>query len=463
MMIHLSKSLQRICLLLFVVAAMAISPGTVATQPTTVVVDADTMALDGNVSSVANLLANKGSDGKISFREALLAVNNTGPGHTIKFNLPHGTRLFYNGTLFLTASHTTIDGDVSGNGKPDVLFASPDQFVWMQVSSDNNTFRNLAFISLELDGNGAHHNTVTDSYIGTDIDGVQARSDLGNGLVLDNGAHNNIIENNIVGGRRFTIISGQTVVGTGILIEDGSHDNIVRGNRIGVNVNGAAIPNGFGVGIEDGASNNTIGGNRSSVGCDNPCNVISSNDDGVGINNVNNPGLPTTGNLILGNYIGVSPDGQNSMPNTGAGVQIFDGATHNIIGGERSGVACDGPCNVISSNNGNGVLITGKDTVNNRVLGNYIGLSADGSKKLPNGKTESDGSVIDNLPAIMLSQGASQTIVGGERSGTSCDGPCNVISGNNATGIGIKGVYSDTQTINNQVLGNFIGVTPDGT
>ena len=53
-----------------------------------VIVDTTSRVLDGDIRGVEELNNDKGEDGKISIREALAAVNNEGPGNTIRFNLP---------------------------------------------------------------------------------------------------------------------------------------------------------------------------------------------------------------------------------------------------------------------------------------------------------------------------------------------------------------------------------------
>src|SRR5258706_16466694 len=84
--------------------------------------------------------------------------------------------------------------------------------------------------------------------------------------------------------------------------EDGTRNNLVQGNYIGLNAAGtAALPNTFsGVAIFNGAQSNMIGGLTASAR-----NVISGNaNQGVVISDIN-----TTGNVVSGNYIGLSGDG----------------------------------------------------------------------------------------------------------------------------------------------------------
>jgi len=78
-----------------------------------------------------------------------------------------------------------------------------------------------------------------------------------------------------------------------------------------------------------------------------------------------------TRNLVQGNYIGAAPGGGYRFgtgdPGNGADGVRIDDAPDNQIGG---GTAGDG--NVISSNSGDGVNITGADAAGNTVANNII-------------------------------------------------------------------------------------------
>jgi len=63
----------------------------IATSGAELIVDTTADTVDGNTGSVALLVTNKGSDGKISLREAIIASNNTAGANTIA--LPAGTYL----------------------------------------------------------------------------------------------------------------------------------------------------------------------------------------------------------------------------------------------------------------------------------------------------------------------------------------------------------------------------------
>jgi len=466
-----------------------------------VTVDTTSNVVDGDTSSIAALLANKGPDGKISFLEALAAVNASGPGHTLNFNLPHGSVISFSFSVYLDAGSTIIDGDVNGDGKPDVLLDGPTGFHSLVIRSSNNILRNLAITGISLDGtSGGGGNQILNNYIGTDIEGKLPRPRELNGMEIENNTHDNTIKGNIIAGNAF---AAPNLDAGGILIITGAHDNTVRGNRIGLNVDGNAVPNEAGMfvtGAFGGANvtHNTIGGDRAGAACDDPCNVISGNSYGVVIYDSR-----TVSNTVKGNYIGLKADGSgpalpaaddartsgatgsshvatlrmvgacnetcvaggvsssSGLParptiapaavaqgNRDGGIAIGSGATDNVIGGSRAGVACDGACNVISGNGAEGVQLYGANTMNNKVLGNYIGLN-------PAGTT-----AVANLNAgILVVDGVTRNTIGGNRSGAACDGPCNAISGNVQEGIMLSG----TVIMSNTVLGNFIGVNAAGT
>jgi hypothetical protein len=116
----------------------------------------------------------------------------------------------------------------------------------------------------------------------------------------------------------------------------------------------------FGVRVGVGFANNTIGGG----------NVIYGNTDGIQI-----AGYHTARNVVVGNYIGTDATGNTAMPND-VGVHIAFGS-ENTVGG-----ITEAERNVISGN-WFGVQIHAGD--GNVVVGNYIGVGADGETHVPNG------------------------------------------------------------------------------
>ena len=196
----------------------------------------------------------------------------------------------------------------------------------------------------------------------------------------------------------------------------------VKDNKIGTDVNGLVkIPNGkAGVAIDE-SPNNTVRDN-----------LISGNTL-VGVFIVQ---AASIGNKVLGNKIGTTRDGDKALENGYHGVLIHN-APNNQIGGST---AADR--NVISGNKKDGVRIEGKDSKNNTVAGNYIGVDVlGGTTKVPNGRS---GIWIDKAP---------ENIVGGiwPESG-------NVISGNGSDGVVINGADAK----GNKILGNLIGTDKNG-
>jgi titin len=197
-------------------------------------------------------------------------------------------------------------------------------------------------------------NIVQGNYIGTDESGTAAISNGMEGIWIAPGAQDNIIGGSSAQERN--VISGNKLFGLSIS-GSGATGNVVKGNYIGVDASGsAALANGHGLVISDGSQNNIVGGSAPGEG-----NVISANGTGVLIRRAD-----TSGNAIIGNYIGTDATGGQLLGDA-VGIWILKGAQHNTIGGTGSGEG-----NVISGNSLFGVDIDGTDTTGNTVRGNSI-------------------------------------------------------------------------------------------
>jgi len=141
------------------------------------------------------------------------------------------------------------------------------------------------------------------------------------------------------------------------------------------------------------------------------------------------------GNKIQGNYIGTNASGTADFGNGREGVRVESPSA--TIGGTTALAR-----NVISGNNGHGVLLYG--STNSIVQGNYAGTNAAGTAPIGNGV---DGIAVDG--------GGSNTI------GGTAAGAGNVASGNANQGIAIFGVDFGTTT-GNVVYGNRVGTTYNG-
>src|SRR5436309_1781274 len=134
--------------------------------------------------------------------------------------------------------------------------------------------------------------------------------------------------------------------------------NVIEGNYIGTNALGTAISSNVSLGIwMSNSPNNTIGGTTAASR-----NIISGNGTGV-FEGVRIESSASTGNQVLGNYIGTDVTGAVALGNTGSGIFI-NGANNNTVGGTSAGAQ-----NVIAGNQGSGIDINAS---NNTVQGNYI-------------------------------------------------------------------------------------------
>ena len=201
----------------------------------------------------------------------------------------------------------------------------------------------------------------------------------------------------------------------GIFI-DGSDatGNKVTGNYLGTDASGTQDL-GNNIGVLDYDPNNTVGGTTPAAR-----NVISGNSYGVAI-------IGANGTKVAGNYIGTDASGTKDLGNGGNGVQIEFGS--HTIGGATAGER-----NVISGNEGNGVLITGNDSEGNKVMGNYVGTDKNGAAPLAN-----------SANGVYIS--AQNNTVGGTTAGGS-----NVISANAGSGVSIYG----NSAKGNRILQNSI-------
>lgn len=265
--------------------------------------------------------------------------------------------------------------------------------------------------------------TISGNCIGTDATGDTAIPNNHYGINLFQNAANVVIGGNSTQERN--IISGNDEVG--IYLNDSSVDSII-GNYIGVNVDGVvALGNGgTGIYVSSDSSVSDIGGVTSGAR-----NVVSGN----GASGINLQ-LGTSGVSVRGNYVGLGADGVTDLGNTEYGV-FTQG--DNTIGGTMAGAR-----NVISGNGSNGIAAT-----NSTIIGNYIGLSADGTSSVTNGSA--------SLANVALANN-------NQFGGTSANAR-NYIAGNNGTvnGISLTGTtfFGGSSTGDNVVQGNCIGTNSD--
>jgi len=392
-----------------------------------------------------------------TLRQAMLGA---GPGDTIAFApsvfLPTSpvTIALTSGLPYLTQGNLTIDASNAGA----ILDGSnlPEGVNGLVITSDGNVIKGLQILGFPENGvlisDGARNNviggdrtegnspigegtlisgnegsgvciqgtstmsnTIVGNYIGTDISGIEAIGNGSNGIHIGGASHNRI--GGTTPGER-NLISGNN--DSGIYIGDQSAmSNIVVGNFIGTDASGRAMlgNQGDGVCIAFQASHNQIGGMTPGER-----NLISGNEErGVGILEIG-----TTGNRVVGNYVGTDVSGTVNLGNAASGISIELGASNNIIQGNVS--SGNGECGI----NGND---WGVDY--NIIIGNFVGTDATGTAVLGN-----------DWSGVCICTWAAFNRVGG----TVAD-ERNVISGNQGSGVG----FCTLGGTGNLVMGNFIG------
>ena len=285
--------------------------------------------------------------------------------------------------VFLTAAGTTgntVAGNYIGtnptgtaavpNGNDGVRIQSPGNTIGGTAAGAGNLISGNLSDGVELNGVGANNNIVQGNRIGTNADVTTAIPNTFRGVAMFAGASNNTVGGAATGARN--ILSGNNT--SGIVFSGlGTNGNVASGNFIGTNATGtAAIPNGAGVVVQLQAANNTIGGPQAAER-----NVISGNSQ-MGVQFVN---AGTTGNRVLGNFIGTNATGTGAVPNGAYGVDVSNTAGGNTIGGEQTGEG-----NVISGNAISGVAFRGAstDVGANTLVGNLIGTDASGTGAIGN-------------------------------------------------------------------------------
>jgi hypothetical protein len=384
-------------------------------------------------------------------------------------------------------ARTTLDGGSTITLDGSLLESSGSGIT---VQTNNCVIANLTIVNFPSDGivfgeNTAVDNVVRGCRIGTD--GVAAMGNRRDGIRISRGAGSNLIGGSDPADRN--IISGNGRHGVFLVKEVDVNrdpiDNVISGNYIGLNSDGtAAIGNGSsGVRIDAWVLRTTIGGLTEDAG-----NVISGN----GQNGITFSGAGARRSQVVGNFIGTDATGISAIPNRYAGISLSGGAFEINIGGTGPGAG-----NVISGNEHEGLLIRDNGTVNNRIEGNLIGLNAAGTDVLGNGGRGIDvvfgaasnvigsaiagnfisgnamegirfqgqgtnGNIVQgntiglnldgvglrgNTTGIIITQGASDNLIGGTGSGEG-----NIIAENGTDGIVIDGENS----VGNSILGNSI-------
>lgn len=348
------------------------------------IITVTTLNDDSDFSGLQQVNDLPGPDGRVSFREAVTAANNTPGPQTIAFAIPPaefwlvpdvGLLRLELGAFFLNDSGTTVDfstqttnmGDTNPNG-PEIGIYGLEPNGWgiaaIFVNGDNCVIKGLGKVyqrgyAVRLVGN---YNRV----IGCQINGpfnaaVSVQGYMG--WPAPSG--------NIVGGTE----PGEGNFLTGLVIDGPAEGNIVIGNTVigGVTVQGATRYGVF-------ANNNRIGGPTPAER-----NVIS------GAGHYGEEGFPVgeqvsivdaDGTLVEGNYVGTTTDGMHPYPQQigPVGIEVRDSRNTTIRGNLVAGLRVVGVDHYAGQIFGQAIYIgaTNSDNQGTVVQGNTIGLAADG-------------------------------------------------------------------------------------
>ena len=365
----------------------------------TLIVDTVSDAVNGNTTSITALLADKGVDGRISLREAILAVNATvngsGGADRILFNIPGVGPHTIN---VLSALPTITDSVIiDGTSEPDFAGAPMIELNGagagagvdgLRISASNSTIRGLVLNRFSNDGieiTGSS-NTIVGNYIGLGLDGVTDLGNTGSGIEITGGGTFNVIGSIVSGDGN--VISGNTA--DGITLAGGASGTTVLGNVIGADAGGTLDRGNAGSGIAVISSgSNYLGGVGLGAG-----NLLFGNDThGVLLS-----GAGSDNNDVFGNVI---------ESNTGHGVLLSNTALNNRIGGPLVGQG-----NTIASNSGSGVVVhsgsTGTVIQRNAIYSNTglgidlsaSGVATDGVTFNDAGDVDSGGNSLQNFPVL---------------------------------------------------------------
>ncbi len=281
-------------------------------------------------------VTNTNDAGANSLRAIIQAAVN---GDVIVFSIPGaGPFVIKPLSSYSISKSITIDGSVAG--KPGIeldgsLCTGMTCFDFNSAGGSGTVLKGLAINNFAVNANAsaimitqAANITIKTCYLGTDITGTTAKPNNNGVFILAS-------SNNTVGGPLAAdgnIVSGNTTHGIWISGQGGAaNNNTVENNTVGINVNGAALPNYTGVEYQLGAFNNLVQHN----------NISYNQGDGLSFNQT------STGNKIYGNIF--SHNGEHGVDFLNSNV------TNNIVGVDISGV---GEANQIFSNGQAGVFIS---------------------------------------------------------------------------------------------------------
>ncbi|MBB6086704.1 beta strand repeat-containing protein [Wenzhouxiangella marina] len=363
-----------------------------------VIVNASTNTVGGTAPGAGNVVG-FGSIGVAIARTASSTTNNTVQGNYIGTNSA--------GAELGNASYGILVQDAS------------DNFVGGAAPGAGNILGFSAYgIVVVSFGPPATGNAIAGNFVGTNSSGANL-GHMNDGIYLQD-ATDNLVGGTAPGAGNTIAFSG----GNGVLAETaGTTGNALIGNFIGTNATGDDLGNaGDGIRLRGGSSGNIVGGAAAGEG-----NTIGFNVFGVTLEDAG-----TTGNILLGNFIGTNAANDQNLGNGFHGILVRGGASDNVIGAAGAG-------NTIAFSTADGVFIQGKGTTGNALLGNFIGTGTQG-QNLGNGRF-----------GVVVTTGAADNAIGAPGAG-------NTIGFSGVDGV----LFQLPGTTGNVLEGNFIGTDAAG-
>jgi len=409
------------------------------------------------------VVSNLNDSGAGSLRAAIVAANAAVGPDTITFSV--------SGTINLASdipaitNNVTIDATsapTSTPGGPPVVGIDCDGNAGLVFAAGSAGSQLLGVSIGHAGGNGVTLNagsiTLNQDYIGLEVTGAAA-GNAGDGVYVGPGSSNNLIGLNpsAASGVVANVISANG--GNGISLH-GSSGNTLVNNRIGTDPTGTVGMGNGGTGlwITAGSSGNQIGGTAfldtgtgqannptGTEGSTTPVFVVPPLGNQISGNGQNGVLIDagSQSNVLNGNFIGTTANGNGAIGNALDGVAINGANDNQLIGCLQT----QNPFvyyNVVSGNGGNGLSINNSD--NTTVQANFFGTSANNAIVLPNG--------IDGI------------VVEGSSQNTEIGGPIplgNVASGNAINGVEVRDTASNFQSFNTfGGLFAFGGGAPNG-
>jgi hypothetical protein len=353
----------------------------------------------GNLIGGSTPAARNVIDSYFSYDVTIAGINNTLAGDYVGTDPTGSQAMAYGeGVEVFGASNTTIGGTSTGSGN---VIASP--YSSAIVVGSYGGYGDPGTSGTLIEGNYIDVNAAGSGEVGYSW-----------AVAIDSGSGTTI------GG---TTATARNVM-TAVIVNYGASDATIEGNYIGTDATGTESLGTYNNGITlSYATNITIGGTAAGAG-----NLISGS-YGWGISAYNYaPGS----NVIQGNLIGTDANGTVALPNGEGGIGLNESG--DVIGGTTPGAG-----NLISGNDGFGVVIVGYGYGDNVVQGNKIGTDITGTSAIGN-----------TGGGVAIAYGASANSIGGTAAGAG-----NLIAFNAGNGVTVGvGVYDSAA--NNAILSNAI-------